>query len=690
MSQDIINNRFFEESVFAIADGYCVINLTKSIVRGSMYQIVNGKKYNLNEQLGLPENSSLQSLLDAWALTIPEEGLKDFLHEFDRERLLNRFENGERHISFRYWTRTATFEPMLAEDHMALYREEETGDVIAVNYVLDRTEHYRLEEKERALEKSNREYAKLLEEEKKHTAMIEELTKKLQSQLELFTVSIPGGVKISNDDPEYSFKYVSEQFANMLGYATPKELLDASGGNIIGLAHPDDVKVGLADALNQYTYSDHYATIYRIRCKDGTYKYIEDRGQKVIQKDGTIEHWNLMLDKNDFMHKSIALESEKKANKSKSDFLSRMCHDMRTPLNGIIGLLKIAEKHFNDRELVLENFRKMQVAADYLLSLINDILQMSKIEDGNVPLTQEIINFEELSQDVLTIIEERAKDRGIQMQFRAKKEGLRYPFIYGSPVHLRQIFLNIYGNCIKYNRIGGTIITVSDYTEAVDGITTYEWTITDTGIGMSREYQEHIFDPFSQEREDARSTQQGIGLGMAIVKGLIEKMGGTIEVKSEEGIGSTFIIRIPFKLAPAPDTVKKTAAQMDISGLNLLLVEDNELNTEIAETLLSDEGANLTVAEDGLQAVRMFQEKPEGYFDAILMDIMMPVMDGITATKTIRSLKHPDAETIPIIAMTANAFREDKEKCLTAGMNAHLAKPIKIENIKRILCEYCV
>ena len=177
---------------------------------------------------------------------------------------------------------------------------------------------------------------------------------------------------------------------------------------------------------------------------------------------------------------------------------------------------------------------------------------------------------------------------------------------------------------------------------------------------------------------------------MAIVKGLIEKMGGTIEVKSKEGVGSTFIIRIPFKLAPAPDTVKKTAAQMDISGLNLLLAEDNELNAEIAETLLSDEGANMTVARDGLQAVRMFQEKPEGYFDAILMDIMMPVMDGITATKTIRSLKHPDAETIPIIAMTANAFREDKEKCLAAGMNAHLAKPIKIENIKRILCEYCV
>lgn len=226
---------------------------------------------------------------------------------------------------------------------------------------------------------------------------------------------------------------------------------------------------------------------------------------------------------------------------------------------------------------------------------------------------------------------------------------------------------------------------MSNYTEAVDGITTYEWTITDTGIGMSREYQEHIFEPFSQEREDARSTQQGIGLGMAIVKGLIEKMGGTIEVKSKEGVGSTFIIRIPFKLAPAPDTVKKTAAQMDISGLNLLLVEDNELNAEIAETLLSDEGANLTVARDGLQAVRMFQEKPEGYFDAILMDIMMPVMDGLTATKTIRSLKHPDAETIPIIAMTANAFAEDVQLAKNTGMNGHIAKPLDMNKLNDVL-----
>ena len=684
MSQDIINNRFLEESVFAIADGYCVINLSKNIVRGSMYQVVDGKVYNLNEQLGMPENSNLQILVDVWALTIPEEGRKDFLKEFNRESLLNRFENGERHISFRYWTRTATFEPMLAEDHLALYREKETGDIIAVNYVLDRTEHYRLKEKELALEKSNREYAKLLEEEKKHTALIEELTKQLQSQLELFAVSIPGGVKISNDDPEYSFKYVSEQFANMLGYKTPKELIEASSGSILGLAHPDDIEFGLADALNQYTHSDHYATIYRIRCKDGTYKYIEDRGQKVVKEDGTIEHWNLMLDKNDFMHNSIELESEKKANKSKSDFLSRMSHDMRTPLNGIIGLLQIAERHFDDKDLLLESHKKMQVAANYLLSLINDVLQMSKIEDGNVPLTKDIIDFSKLTKDIIDIIEQRAKERGIKMQFNAKND-IRYPFVYGSPVHLRQIFLNIYGNCIKYNHIGGSIITTSDYTETDDGVVMYEWTITDTGIGMSKEYKEHIFEPFSQERQYIGSTHHGIGLGMSIVKGLIEKMGGSIEVESEEGVGSTFIIKIPFKIAPTPYKVNKQTSEIKIDGLNLLLVEDNELNVEIAETLLSDEGAVVTVAKDGLQAVNIFKEKPEGSFDAILMDIMMPNLNGWDTTRRIRSMKRSDAERVPVIAMSANAFAEDIINSRISGMDEHLTKPLEPARLVNVL-----
>ena len=512
----------------------------------------------------------------------------------------------------------------------------------------------------------------------------------LKQQLDMITNALPGGVKISNDDDTYSFKYVSEQFANMLGYATTEELMEASGGSIVGLAHPDDVESGIAEALSQYERSDHYEITYRMKCKDGSWKYIEDRGHKFYTPQGTVEHWNLILDKHELMEKTIALESEKRANQSKSDFLSRMSHDMRTPLNGIIGLLKIDQDHFDDKELVKENHKKMQVSADHLLSLINDVLQMSKIEDGSVTLTHEVIDFAKLSHEIAIIIGERAKECGINLEFERGKS-IPYPCVWGSPVHLRQIFLNIYSNCIKYNHPGGRITTTTDLLQVKDGVCVYRWTITDTGIGMSEEFLQHIFEPFVQEREDARSVYQGIGLGMAIVEGMVRKMGGTIEVKSKEGSGSTFVITIPFEIAPEPseNQDKKMDSAVSIDGMNLLLVEDNELNAEIAETMLKDQGVNVMLTCNGKQAVEAFEGAPEGTFDVILMDIMMPVMDGLTATRTIRKLDHPDARSIPIIAMTANAFKEDEIKCLESGMNAHLAKPLDIKKLKYKLYE-CV
>lgn len=253
-------------------------------------------------------------------------------------------------------------------------------------------------------------------------------------------------------------------------------------------------------------------------------------------------------------------------------------------------------------------------------------------------------------------------------------------------MHLRQIFLNIYGNCIKYNHPNGKITTIVDTLEEHDGICTYRWTITDTGIGMSEEFLSRIFEPFVQEKSDARSIYQGTGLGMAIVKGLIDQMGGTISITSEKDTGSTFVITIPFEIAPEPVKSPDTPALSDnISGLHLLLAEDNDLNAEIVKTLLTDQGARITLVSNGKQAVDLFQSNPAGTFDAILMDIMMPVMNGLTAAKTIRSLERPDAKTIPILAMTANAFKEDEEKCLAAGMNAHLAKPLDIEKVKQTI-----
>lgn len=375
------------------------------------------------------------------------------------------------------------------------------------------------------------------------------------------------------------------------------------------------------------------------------------------------------------------------ANRAKSTFLLNMSHDIRTPLNGIIGLLKINMAHSDDAKLVHENYEKMEKAANHLLSLINDVLQMSKLEEGIEEFSSESVCLIDIFNNIKAIIQGNALENGISWKFG--DAGFVHPYVVTSPLHLRQIFLNIYGNSIKFTKSGGEISTKQECIGEKDNVVTYRWTISDTGIGMSKEFQQHIFEPFAQEKNGARSVYQGTGLGMVIVKNLVDKMGGTISVASEVGKGSTFIIELPLEIASAPEESKdeKIDKENDIHGLNLMLVDDNDLNAEIAETLLADEGAAITTVNDGKQAVELFNNNLEGTFDAILMDIMMPIMDGLTATGAIRALNRPDAGTIPIIAMTANAFEEDVQKCLDAGMNAHLAKPLDIEKVKQTICE---
>lgn len=382
-----------------------------------------------------------------------------------------------------------------------------------------------------------------------------------------------------------------------------------------------------------------------------------------------------------------AVFQAQKANAAKSSFLSRMSHDIRTPLNGIIGLIKINETHMDDRELVKTNQDKMLVSADHLLSLINDVLQMSKLEDENIEISHEPIDLGEISREVGTIISGRTAEAGIA--FEIGKQELPVSYVYGSPLHIRQIFLNIYGNCIKYNKPHGKVTTTLKCLGEKNGIVTYRWTISDTGIGMSEEFLKHIFEPFVQEHSDARTVYSGTGLGMSIVKKIIDRMNGTIVVTSKEGEGSTFVITLPFEIAEKPEEIPaEMDGEVNIAGLHLLLAEDNELNAEIARTLLEDEGAITTIVNDGQQAVDIFSRNKPGTFDAILMDIMMPEMDGLSATKAIRALDREDAGTIPIIAMTANAFDEDEKKCMEAGMNAHLAKPLDIQKMKEAVCRY--
>ncbi len=316
----------------------------------------------------------------------------------------------------------------------------------------------------------------------------------------------------------------------------------------------------------------------------------------------------------------------RQTNEAKTRFLSRMSHDIRTPLNGIVGLLKINEAHFDDRELIEANHKKIMVSAQHLLSLINDVLQMSKLEDDETTLIDEPFCLATLSKEVWTIIEERAIEKGIT--FQADHMECPILWVYRSPLHLRQIFLNIYGNCIKYNKENGSISTSIECLGTQNEMVTYRWTIRDTGIGMSEEFLKHIFDPFVQECSDARSVYMGTGLGMTIVKNLLDKMDGTIEITSKEGIGSTFVITIPFKIANEPEIPSEkskieaeTAAEnTTIEGLHLLLVEDNELNAEIAQMLLSDAGAEVTTVSNGKEALDLFIDSAPHTFDKAASD----------------------------------------------------------------------
>lgn len=421
------------------------------------------------------------------------------------------------------------------------------------------------------------------------------------------------------------------------------------------------------------------ATVVRLFMDDSSFKVIV--GYRPID--------NLIVEEKKHQQQlEEALKKAEVANSAKEEFLCRMSHDIRTPLNGIMGLIRIDEAHADDSELIMENHAKMEVAANHLLSLINDVLQMSKLEDGSVELAHEPICLGDMTKEIVAIVVDRAKEAGIAWNYDKEKINIPYPYVYGSPLHLRQIFLNIYGNCIKYNRPGGKITTTVDAWKQQDGMCIYQWTITDTGIGMSQEFLKHVFEPFAQERAGARSKYQGTGLGMAIVKKLLDKMNGTISVTSEEGAGSSFVITIPFEIASQEDmAIPPVSKDNDIQGIRLLVAEDKELNTEIAKTILEEEGAEITIVGDGLQAVEQFKSSPADTYDAILMDVMMPVMDGITAAKEIRAVNRSDAKQIPIIAMTANAFKEDAQKCFEAGMNAHLAKPLNVKMLKQTIEE---
>ena len=375
------------------------------------------------------------------------------------------------------------------------------------------------------------------------------------------------------------------------------------------------------------------------------------------------------------------------ANAAKTAFLTRMSHDIRTPLNGILGLIEIEELKEGDMQAARESRAKARVAANHLLSLINDILEMGRIEERKVTLDHESFNLKELCDNALVLCKLRASDRGITMLDTSEPYAVDQ-YMIGSPTHIRQILVNLLDNSIKYNKRGGTVTFSSTIKPLDDEHAVFCFNVSDTGIGMSPEFLKHIYEPFAQEGNDARSKFQGTGMGMPIVKSLVDMMGGTIEISSEVGAGSTFNVQIPLDIDKNPRTRECADEQTyncSLAGMNVLLAEDNELNAEIAQALLESEGIVVTRAADGNQTVDLYVSRPAGSFDAILMDIMMPGMNGYEATRAIRLSEKADAADIPIIALTANAFVEDAKAAHDAGMNAHLSKPLDFNKLKNIL-----
>ena len=393
----------------------------------------------------------------------------------------------------------------------------------------------------------------------------------------------------------------------------------------------------------------------------------------------------------DEKYKAELLRAAKKAeaaNEAKTEFLQRMSHDIRTPINGICGMINVADHYADNMEKQTECRAKIKKTSHLLLELINEVLDMSKLESDEVVLEDIPFNLNSIFEEILGVIEHMAAEQNIRIIWEEKE--VTHWNLIGSPVHVKRILMNILSNAVKYNKENGYVyISCREIPSKQTAMTTLEFVCRDTGIGMTEAFQKRIFEPFAQEHAGSRTKFAGTGLGMPITKKLVEKMGGTISFESKEGTGTTFVIRIPFQIdadmKDRNETEEKT--ETSIQGLHVLLTEDNELNMEIAEFVLQNEGAVVTKAWNGQKAVDIFRKNRPGEFDVILMDIMMPVMNGYEAAKMIRSLDREDAKVIPIIAMTANAFTEDKMRAKEAGMDEHIAKPVDGKLLVKVINE---
>lgn len=802
--------RIMEHALSESAGVYYNINITRDLIPGTMYQVIDDVEYSINEAIGFPDDCRYLDVIEYWGSQLAEDQKAAYFEFFSLEHLRECFEKGNEHICHSYWTKDSLGNPMLAEQHIVMYRDLSNNDLLAITYVLD---HTKIDE----LNTRNIEQKKILEEDIKK---IEGLASQYST---VYFINFDTD-QCSKYDIDKTYDNVSPEMDNVSTadfFRKYKEL-------VMAYTHPD-----FRDELIRLTDEKHIREVLRDKKrhafrflntgKNGDYQWLELSIIKFAKADEEVTNIAfafLNVDEEErekeLQRKALtdALAAAEHANKAKTTFLNNMSHDIRTPMNAIIGFTALAAAHLDNVETTRDYLGKISTSSNHLLSLINDILDMSRIESGQVKIDENEVHLPDVLHDLRTIIQSSITSK--QQDLFIDTQDIMNEDIITDKLRLNQILLNIVSNAIKFTPVGGTIsIRITEKPCKLSGYATYEFRIKDNGIGMSEGFQKHIFESFSREQTSTVSGIQGTGLGMSITKNIVDMMGGDISIRSEEGKGTEFTVRLDCRLSdnvvkyePVPElqgaralvvdddtdtcmsvskmlrkigmradwtvsgkesivrareayeegdefkayiidwlmpdmngieTVrrirkvigdstpiiiltaydwsdieteareagvtafvskplfmselrevltrpiitkakkKEVGDDVDLNGKRILLVEDNDLNQEIASEILSNLGLVVDTANDGIAAVEKVASSPSGSYDLVLMDIQMPNMDGYTATREIRKLPDSSKADIPIVAMTANAFDEDKEKAFTCGMNGFISKPINIK-----------
>lgn len=486
--------------------------------------------------------------------------------------------------------------------------------------------------------------------------------------------------------PGHKIVHMNAEALRMYGYEKISDVQENLGHIIGAMYYPDPTTVEKLKNLKD----DKDSVDYEFVINRGTEKECHALGKtkKFLSPEKEWMVVTTFLDVSDMVMLQKALEQAEEGSRAKTAFLFNMSHDLRTPMNAIIGYADLMERHWGEKDVTSEYLKKLKSASKYLLSLINNVLEMARIESGKEVLSESKCNIRNVNDTIDAILATSLKEK--QLTF-TRTVHVEHENIVCDPLKIHEIFLNIFSNAIKYTPEGGKILVdVQELPTEREGYMTVQTSVTDTGIGIGKEYLPHLFESFSRERTSSESGIVGTGIGLAIVKSLVEMMGGSITVDSELGKGTTFVITLSHRVVdeaqPLPVSQAKMPGEEELAGKRILLTEDNELNAEIAGTILTDMKVQVEFAKDGQEAVAMVEKAPVGYYDVVLMDIQMPNMNGYEATRVIRSWNNEQSK-VPIIAMTANAFEEDRREAFAAGMNGHLAKPIEIKKLVETLEE---